>query len=418
MASACLGAPLRSHHIRRLTDFHGEPVAPSLDHRLDISLFPLFRREHERGCERHLHVRKRRVRAPHRTRPQPRDHRELPPLVTLQVGPLPNHRRCDLDLRIEMADPPLRLVAHPLPVVPNVLGETRSPLPAFRREVLPLGRVHRRPAGEPRRNLDHRLVDEHRHRVQVARVRLHPQPLRLQWDRPAPGEGIVESRKPVAVEQLGSAGMIGVLRAGPPPTLPDLGPGSLKHLLIGGALPADQFPEDLEQPLPLLSGGDLAELLPAVRTVSAPAPLEFPLRCAPLRRVGQQHVHVFGRIVHHLREQNRAHRSERPPRPPKVERRGMAVADGLLPRRRLVDGVERQRHLNQLPHGRDLPSCRGSHSRPDPGTVFLSPPPFLYPKPRDPIMPRAGSAASGQLSGPDETSGRFGSVLCARIGVR
>ena len=182
-------------------------------------------------------------------------------------------------------------------------------------------------------------------------MRLHPQPLRLQWDRSAPGEGIVESRKPVAVEQLGSAGMIGVLRAGPPPALPDLGPSPFKHFFIGGALPADQFPEDLEQSLPLLSGGDLAQFLRAVRAVSAQAPLELPLRCAPLRRVGKQHVHVFGRIVHHLREQHRARRRQRPPRPPKVERRGMAVADGLLPRRRLVDGVERQRHLDQLlPH--------------------------------------------------------------------
>src|SRR5258707_2583656 len=41
-------------------------------------------------------------------------------------------------------------------------------------------RIHRRLVGELGRNLDHRLVDQHRHGVQVAGVTLQPQPLRLQ----------------------------------------------------------------------------------------------------------------------------------------------------------------------------------------------------------------------------------------------
>src|SRR5215471_11887953 len=39
---------------------------------------------------------------------------------------------------------------------------------------------------------------------------------------------------------------------------------------------------------------------------------------------------------------------ERPPRPPEVQRAGMAMSDGLLPRRRLVDGLQRQGDLDQL----------------------------------------------------------------------
>ena len=46
-------------------------------------------------------------------------------------------------------------------------------------------------ARELRRDLDHGLVDEYRHRVQVARVRLQAQALRLQGNCPAAGKGVV-----------------------------------------------------------------------------------------------------------------------------------------------------------------------------------------------------------------------------------
>ena len=73
--------------------------------------------------------------------------------------------------------------------------------------------------------------------------------------------------------------------------------------------------------------------------------------------IGQQEIHVRGRVVDHLRENDRPGRSQRPSRPPKVERRGMSVPDRFLPRRRLVDGVERQRHLDQF-----LVDARRGHS--------------------------------------------------------
>ena len=267
--------------IRRQAHPDGEPVVTSLNHRLDVRLLPRLRREHEGRSQWHLHVRERGVRTPHRPSPQPGDHRQLPPLVRLQVRPLPRHLRRDPHLGIQMPDAPLRLVPHPPPVVPNVLGEPRRPPPALRREVLPIRGTNRRFSREPRRDLDHCLGDEHRHRVEIARVRLQSQSLRLQRDRPAPGEGIVERRKPLPVEQLGDARVVGVLRAGPAPALPDLSPRPVEHLVVGGALPEDEFPQYPEKPLPLLFGGDVAERVPVVR--AAPASLEFPLGGAPLR---------------------------------------------------------------------------------------------------------------------------------------
>ena len=177
-------------------------------------------------------------------------------------------------------------------------------------------------------------------------MRLQSQPLRLQRDRAAPGEGVVERREPFAVEQLGSAGMIGVLGAGPAPALPDLRPRSPEYLFVSGALPEDEFPQDLEQSLPLLLGRDVTKRLPVFL---ATIPLsEFAPGGPPPREIGEQHVYVLGRVVHHLGEENGPGCRQRPPCPPQVERRRMAVADGLLPGRRPVDGVERQRHLNQL----------------------------------------------------------------------
>ncbi len=47
-----------------------------------------------------------------------------------------------------------------------------------------------------------------------------------------------------------------------------------------------------------------------------------------------------------LREEHRASCRERSPRPPKVQRRGVTMPDGLLPGRFPVDSLQRQRHLD------------------------------------------------------------------------
>ena len=135
----------RLGRIRRRTHLHREPVPPPVGHRLDVRLLPLLRRQHERRRQRHVHVGERRVRTLHRPRPQPRDHRQLAAHVRLQVGPLAHHVRRDLDRRIQMPDPLLRLVAHPPAVVAHILGQPLRPAPRLRdhRPIRPRRRVHR-----------------------------------------------------------------------------------------------------------------------------------------------------------------------------------------------------------------------------------------------------------------------------------
>ena len=201
------------------------------------------------------------------------------------------------------------------------------------------------------------------------------QPLRLERQRAAASERVVERRQRVAVEQLGGARVTGVLGARPAPTLPDLGPRPLQHLLVGRVLPQNQLFENPEQPrafefrrhVTQRRGAQLrldcsARLLPCpdvpvsgrwrrragARCASSQALLQRPLRGALLPCIRQKHVDVLRRVVDHLREDHRTRRRQRPARPPQVQRRRMPVPDRLLPRRRRVDRVKRQRHLDQL----------------------------------------------------------------------
>ena len=54
------------------------------------------------------------------------------------------------------------------------------------------------------------------------------------------------------------------------------------------------------------------------------------------------------RVVHHLREDHRPRRRQRPPRPPQMQRARMPVADRLLPRAGLVDGIQRQGDFDEF----------------------------------------------------------------------
>ena len=268
-----------------------------------------------------------------------------------------------------MADALLGLVAHPLAVVAHVLRETLRALPLPHKQIvipaqagiqffywipgLPPDRVggapgmtglrlrvrvHRRAAGELRRDLDHRLVDQHRHRVQVAGESFEPQPLRLQRQRAAAGERVVKSRQPVAVEQLPGARMVGVLGAGAPPARPDLVARRLQDRLVGGVLPQHQGLDDAEQALALdvgqhvvqrrlrsgLRHGEVGALGPAGEFACF-----FPqLQAGPERGLGlalelgvrAQRVHVGRGVVHHLRKDHGAGRRQGPARPPQVQR--------------------------------------------------------------------------------------------------
>jgi hypothetical protein len=101
----------------------------------------------------------------------------------------------DINLRVQMADAFLGLVAHPLSVAAHVLGQTRCAGPGqpFRDGT----RKHWSVARPLRRDLDQRLVNQYRDRVQVGCMRLKPEPLCLKRDGPAAGER-VEDRRGVA----------------------------------------------------------------------------------------------------------------------------------------------------------------------------------------------------------------------------
>ena len=130
----------------------------------------------------------------------------------------------------------------------------------------------------------------------------------------------MEGGQLVAVEQLLRPRVVGVRGAGVAPALPDLVPRLLEDLLVGGVLPQHQVLDDAEQPLPLLL----------------------------LRLLGREEVRMRRRVVHHLREDHRPRRRQRPPRPPQVQRARVPVPDRLLAGRRLVDRVQRQGDFDEL----------------------------------------------------------------------
>ena len=102
----------------------------------------------------------------------------------------------------------------------------------------------------------------------------------------------------------------------------DLRPSPRQHLRVVAVLPQHQLLNQPEQPLPL--------------------------RILGLR--GGKPIRPRQRIVHQRSEKHRPTRRQRTPGPPQMQSRGMPMADRLLPSRRRIDGIQRQRHLNQLPH--------------------------------------------------------------------
>ena len=143
---------------------------------------------------------------------------------------------------------------------------------------------------------------------------------------PPPGEGI-QNRRRLAVA-----------------TRHDLRPRLGQHVGVVAVLPAHQPLDDPEEALAL--GG--------------------------LRLGGREPIRTRRRVIHQRGEQHRPARRQRPPRPPQMQRRRMPMTDRLLPHRRRIDGIQRQRHLDQLPprrtHKPSLAQPRPESALPTPTT--------------------------------------------------
>ena len=188
--------------------------------------------------------------------------------------------------------------------------------------------MHRGFSRKARGNLDHGLVDEHRHGVEVAGKGLQPQALGLQGDGPSSSEGVVQAGEFVGVEEFGGLGVVPVQGADLAPRPADLLPGLLQHRFVGGVLPEHQFFEKGEEALPLSGGVLFVHAVPEARS------------------------RAKARIVHQGGEDHRPGRRQRAPGPPEVQGTRVAVADGFFPGRRLVDLVQRKGHLDEF--SRDL----------------------------------------------------------------
>ncbi len=241
-------------------------------------------RESPRRHQRHM-PRPRRIRRLHRASPNPRNRRQ--PLTA----------RAD-SIRIQTPHTPLRLVIHPTPIGGHIRGQTLSPLPSL--EILADIGMHRRQTRETRRNLDHRLVDQHRHRIQIPSQRHQTEPLRLQRNRPTTRKRIHHRRQPLR------------------PTPHKLRLSRSQHVSVVAALPSHQPLQNLEQTLPL---------------------------CVLLLR--SQRL-IPRRIIHQRSPQHRPSRRQRTTSPPQMQSRRMPMPDRLLTSRLSIDHRQRQRHLNQL----------------------------------------------------------------------
>ena len=219
------------------------------------------------------------------TRPNPRNRRQL---LTIRAN----------SIRIQVPDAAFGFVAHPLPVRLNIRSQTLRPLVGVETRVDTW--MHRRQTRKPRRDLDHRLVDQHRHRIQITSQSRKPKPLRLQRNRPTTRERIQNRRRSVREATV------------------NLSLCFSQHDRIVGVLPHHQPFQNPEQP---------------------------PSFCLLL--IDRQRL-IARRIVHQ-RSPNHSPRSrQRPPRPPQMQRRRMPLPNRLLPSRRQINRLQRQRHLNQL----------------------------------------------------------------------
>jgi len=182
----------------RLARLHLEANLAVLDDRLDVPFLALLLGQ-VKGTNQNCLVTARGIGALDRARPDPGDDGRLSPTLLFW----------NLNLGIQVADTTKRLIAHPIAVVSNIGGKARVALPARNRRLGTVLRVHRGIAREHGRNLDHGLVDGHRNGVQILRIRLEPQALGLERNRPATGKWI-EQGKRLVTDRLLDLGLRGI----------------------------------------------------------------------------------------------------------------------------------------------------------------------------------------------------------------
>jgi hypothetical protein len=179
-----------------------------------------------------------------------------------------------------------------------------------------------------RRDLNQSLGNQHSDRIQIAGVGFEAESLGFQRNRAAAGERVVQAGHLLRVEEFLRQRMALVQLAGLPPRLANFDAGLLQYCLVRGVFPLYEFFDDDEKP-----GAGLG-----------PVTFLLLIRLPAWVLASPQ---VFG-IVHKLGEDDGSRRGKRPARPPEMQGGGVPVADRLLPRRRDVNGVERQGDFDQL----------------------------------------------------------------------
>ena len=184
-----------------------------------------------------------------------------------------------------MTDTPLCFFAHPCAVVADVFGEALSTAPRLDGESpVPISGVDGWLVGEAGWQLDERLGDEHRDRVEVASVSDEAEALCFEGDRPAAAEGVEDLRDCVAA---GALDLLARLAEDP---------------LVLGGFPWDESFDQPDQPLTFLVLG----------------------------LFGWEAIGMGGGVVDELSEKHGPACRERTACPPQVERRGVSAADRLL----------------------------------------------------------------------------------------
>ena len=270
-----------------------------------------------------MHIRVCRIRTSYRTRPQPRNNLQLLANILLQIRPDCCHFCSNLNLRIQMANALLCLFTHPMPIAPHVLSKTTCPRPILDHFArlsrsglyIQRQRPHWRAASKLRRDLDHRLIDEHSNGIQVTGMAFQTQTLRFKRYSSTTRKRVMKSWQLGGIEEFSGLRVLLVELTSLLPALANFRTRPLQHFFVVGVFPLHQITNDVEQSLAFASGFFLVH--PPSEAVAG----------------------LVSRIVDHLCEQNSTRCSKRSSRPPQMQRTRMPMPDRLLAHSGRVDVI-------------------------------------------------------------------------------